>query len=86
MEGMKNYIALHHNGIITLALLTMKDVEERLPKTHFIRVQKSFIIAVNKIISIDGNRIILRGISSEILIGETYRKDFMEMMKKKLLI
>lgn len=86
IEGMKNYIAFHHNGIRTLALLSMKDVEERLPKIQFIRVQKSFIIAVNKITSVDGNRIILKGISAEILIGETYRKDFLEMMKQKLLV
>lgn len=86
VEGMKNYIAFHHNGIRTLALLTMKDVEERLPKSHFVRVQKSFIVAVNKITSIDGNRIILKGISAEVLIGETYRKDFLDFMKQKLLL
>ncbi|WP_406824034.1 LytR/AlgR family response regulator transcription factor [Pedobacter sp. KACC 23697] len=86
VEGMKNYIAFHHNGIRTLALLTMKDVEERLPKAKFIRVQKSFIVALDKITSIDGNRIILKGISAEILIGETYRKDFLDMMKQKLLL
>jgi len=86
VEGMKNYIAFHHNGIRTLALLTMKDVEERLPKAKFIRVQKSFIVALDKITSLDGNRIILKGVSAEILIGETYRKDFLEMMKQKLLI
>ncbi len=49
VEGMKNYIAFHHNGTRTLALLTMKDVEDRLPKSHFIRVQKSFIVATNKL-------------------------------------
>ena len=86
VEGMKNYVAFHHNGIRTLALLTMKDVEDRLPKAQFVRVQKSFIVALNKITSIDGNRIILKGISAEILIGETYRKDFLDMMKQKLLL
>ncbi|MFC3562141.1 LytR/AlgR family response regulator transcription factor [Pedobacter jamesrossensis] len=85
IEGMKNYLAFHHNGIRTLALLTMKDVEERLPKNKFIRVQKSFIIALNKITSIDGNRIVLKGVSAEILIGETYRKNFLDVMKHKLI-
>ncbi|RZL62064.1 MAG: response regulator transcription factor, partial [Pedobacter sp.] len=78
IEGMKNYVAFHHNGIRTMALLAMKDVEDRLPKDEFIRVQKSFIISVNKITAIDGNRIILKGISTEILIGETYRRDFID--------
>lgn len=86
VEGMKNYVAFHHNGIRTLALLTMKDVQEHLPKNQFIRVQKSFIIALNRITSIDGNRVILKGISAEILIGETYRKDFLDKMREKLLL
>lgn len=85
VEGMKNYVAFHHNGIRTLALLAMKDVEKHLPKNQFIRVQKSFIIALNRITSIDGNRVILKGISAEILIGETYRKDFLDKMREKLL-
>ncbi|PWS31801.1 LytR/AlgR family response regulator transcription factor [Pedobacter paludis] len=86
IEGMKNYVAFHHNGIRTLALLTMKDVEERLPEKHFVRVQKSFIIAINKITAINGNQVTLKGISSEIFIGDTYRKQFLEQIKRKLII
>ncbi|MFD2288981.1 response regulator [Pedobacter petrophilus] len=86
VEGMKNYVAFHHNGIRTLALLTMKDVEENLPKAQFLRVQKSFIVALNRIISIDGNRVILKGISTEILIGDTYRKDFFDVIKQRLIL
>ncbi|MGM9475023.1 LytR/AlgR family response regulator transcription factor [Pedobacter sp. GSP4] len=85
VEGMKNYVAFHHNGSRTLALLSMKDVEDRLPQTQFIRVQKSFIVALKKIISVDGNKIILKGVDTEILIGETYRKDFLEIMQRKLI-
>lgn len=86
IEGMKNYVAFHHNGIRTMALLTMKDVEDRLPKTHFTRVQKSFIVPLNKITSIDGNQVFIKGVTTEVIIGETYRKDFLEMMKQKLFI
>nr|WP_175634231.1 LytTR family DNA-binding domain-containing protein [Pedobacter ghigonis] len=86
IEGMKNYVAFHHNGIKTLALLTMKDVEDRLPRSQFARVQKSFIVAVNKITSIDGNQVFIKGVTAEVIIGETYRKDFLDMMKQKLLM
>jgi two-component system, LytTR family, response regulator len=86
IEGMKNYVAFHHNGIRTIALTTMKDIEGKLPEQYFIRVQKSFIIALNKITAIDGNRVILKNISSEILIGETYKQHFMETIKKKQII
>jgi len=83
IQGMKNYVAFHHNDTRTLALITLKDIEERLPCKYFIRVQKSFIIAINKITALDGNRIILKGVSAEILVGETYKKQFMETVKKK---
>ena len=84
--GMKNYVAFHHNNTPTIALNTMKDIEEKLREKYFIRVQKSFIIAINKITAIDGNRVILKNVSAEILIGETYRKHFLETIKKRQLI
>jgi two-component system, LytTR family, response regulator len=86
IEGMKNYVAFHHNGIRTVALTTMKDIEGKLPEQHFIRIQKSFIVSLNKITALDGNRVILKNVSSEILIGETYRKHFLETIKKKQLL
>lgn len=85
IEGMKNYVALHHNGNRTLALITMKDVEERLPKNRFMRIQKSFIIALDKVVAINGNQVVLKGISCEISIGETYKKQFLETIKKNLI-
>ncbi len=71
IEGVKNYVAIYHNGQKTLALLNMKDLEERLPARHFIRIHRSFIIALDKITAIEGNRVLLKGITAEILLGET---------------
>ncbi|KLT64765.1 LytTR family DNA-binding domain-containing protein [Pedobacter sp. BMA] len=85
IEGMKNYVAFHHNGVRTLALITMKDVEDKLPEKNFMRIQKSFIIAMNKIVAISGNQVILKDISSEILIGETYKKNFLDTLKKQMI-
>ena len=85
VEGMKNYIAIHHNGAKTMALLSMKDIEERLPKKHFIRVHKSFIVAVKQISMIEGNTIKLGQLKIEVPIGETYKPAFFELMKKKIM-
>lgn len=86
LEGMKNYVAFHHNGIRTIALMTMKEIQERLPEKYFIRVQKSFIIALKKITAIDGNQVILQNVSAKILIGETYKKHFLETINNKQLM
>jgi two-component system LytT family response regulator len=85
IEGMKNYVAIYHNGQKTMALLNMKDLKERLPKKKFMRVHKSFIVALNKITTVEGNRIILKNIKAEILLGDTFKEDFFEVMKNKLL-
>lgn len=85
IEGMKNYVAFHHNGIKTLALLNMKDIADRLPAKHFIRVSRSFIIPLRKISGLEGNMVHLKNITADIALGDTYRTVFMERMKGKLM-
>jgi two-component system, LytTR family, response regulator len=85
VEGMKNYVAIYHNGMRTLALLNMKDLEERLPPQHFVRVHKSFIVSVPRILTIDGNRVLLKNIKAEILLGDAYKQSFLNQVKDKLM-
>ncbi|MBN8855130.1 MAG: hypothetical protein BGO55_25020 [Sphingobacteriales bacterium 50-39] len=85
IESMNNYVAIHHNGIKTLALLTMKDLENRLPQARFMRIHRSFIIPVDKITAIEGNMVMLRNVREGILLGETYRPAFLEKMRGKML-
>jgi two-component system, LytTR family, response regulator len=85
IEGMKNYVAIYHKGQKTMALLNMKDLEERLPSQHFMRIQKSFIIALRKVTGIEGNMVKLNGIAALITLGELYKPVFMERLKHKLM-
>jgi two-component system, LytTR family, response regulator len=85
IEGMKNYVAIHHDGARTMALLNMKDLEDRLPARYFMRIHRSYIIALEKIIAIDGNTVFLRKIKEGILLGETYKPAFLERMKGKIM-
>jgi DNA-binding LytR/AlgR family response regulator len=85
IEGMKNYVAIHHNDARTIALLNMKDLEERLPDRYFMRIHRSYIIALEKIVAIDGNTVHLRGVTPDLLLGDTYRPAFLDRMKGRLL-
>ncbi|RYY58470.1 MAG: response regulator transcription factor [Chitinophagaceae bacterium] len=85
IESLKNYVAFHYNGTKTMALLNMKDLDERLPARHFMRVSRSFIIALRKISGVEGNLVRLKNINAEIVLGDTYRAAFMEKMKGKLM-
>jgi len=85
IEAMKNYVAIHHDGTKTLAYLNMKDLEDRLPSRYFMRIHRSYIIALEKIVAIEGNTVQLRKIKEEILLGETYKASFLERMKGKMM-
>ncbi|SDE34105.1 two component transcriptional regulator, LytTR family [Mucilaginibacter pineti] len=59
VEGLKDYVKIFlvgNSGYIK-ALTTMKGLEEKLPTNGFIRVHRSFIVAVDKIDSITKNTI-----------------------------
>jgi two-component system LytT family response regulator len=93
IEGMKNYVAIHHGNPSsaipciekTLALISMKELEDRLPARSFMRVHKSFIVAIQKITAIEGNSITLNNSNATISLGESYRQKFMDTMKEKLI-
>lgn len=85
IEGMKNYVAIYCGGKKTLVYTSMKDLEERLPKKQFIRVHKSFIIPIPKITGIEGNLLRLKNVTAEILIGENYKSDLMDIIRNKMI-
>ena len=85
IEAANNYIAVHQGGKKTLVYTTMKEMEERLPRKSFIRVHKSFIVPVAKITGIEGNLLRLKGVTAEIMIGENYKSDLMEIIRNKMI-
>jgi two-component system LytT family response regulator len=85
VESMKNYVAIHRGGQKTLVYTSMKELEEHLPKKQFLRVHKSFIIPVSRITGIEGNLLRLKNVTTEIMIGENYKAELMEIIKGKMI-
>jgi two-component system LytT family response regulator len=85
IEGMKNYVAIYRNGQKTLVYASMKEIEERLPGREFLRVHKSYIIPISRITGIEGNLVRLKNVAAEILIGENYKAELMEIIKSKMI-
>lgn len=85
VEAMNNYIAFHRGNQKTLAYLTMKELEERLPSGSFMRIHKSYIVALKQISSMENNELILKKISTRIPIGANYKEIFMKRMEQKLM-
>jgi two-component system, LytTR family, response regulator LytT len=57
IEGMREYVKFvcSHRNYITLE--SMKNLEDALPNTDFLRVHKSFIVAKKRVQSLDGNQL-----------------------------
>ena len=85
IEGMKNYVAIHRDGQKTMVYTSMKELEEHLPKKEFIRIHKSFIIPISRITGIEGNLLRLKNVTAEILIGESYKPELMEIIRGKMI-
>jgi DNA-binding LytR/AlgR family response regulator len=82
IEGVGNYVAIHTNDRKVMCLITFKEMEVRLPVSIFIRVHKSFIIAIPKISVIEGNQIHLS--KQAIPIGESYKAKLLEVLDSKI--
>lgn len=85
IEGMKNYVAFHCGKSKTLVYTSMKEIEDRLPARQFLRVHKSYIIRIDRITGIEGNRVLLRETTADIPIGENFKNELMDRVKGKLL-
>lgn len=81
IEGLKDYISIFTKTERIITLQNMKKMEETLPKGKFIRVHKSYIIAIDKIECIERSRISIAG--KIIPIGDTYRDEFFKLIDGK---
>jgi DNA-binding LytR/AlgR family response regulator len=81
IEGLKDYISIFTKTERIITLQNMKKMEETLPKSEFIRVHKSYIIALDKIESIERSRISIA--SKTIPVGDTYRDAFFKLIDGK---
>jgi len=71
-EAMGDYVKFYTREKIFAIHGTMKSAEERLPKDNFIRVHRSFIIAVDKIDTLQDGGIMING--KFIPVADAYRK------------
>ena len=80
IEAYGNYCKIHLSDGETLVNHDkISNFETLLPKTSFLRVHKSYIVAVAKISSIEGNRIHLS--NQTVPIGQTYKSAVTAIMK-----
>ncbi|KAA6434771.1 LytR/AlgR family response regulator transcription factor [Rufibacter glacialis] len=79
IEGMKDYLRVHTAQEKIMTLTSFAKLEELLPSQNFIRVHRSFMVAIDKIDHIEKNRI---KIADQLIpISDTYADAFYKMLK-----
>ncbi|GAB3330388.1 LytTR family DNA-binding domain-containing protein [Larkinella ripae] len=83
VEGMQNYVTIFTTKGKYMTLLNLKNLEQNLVSQPFIRVHKSYLVAVRKIEGIEGNEIFIQ--SHRIPISRNYRDQVLnEVLTDKL--
>ena len=73
VEALKDYVVIHTENADYTIHSTMKDIEKKLPKAHFVRVHRSFIVNIHKISAIQSSALLLENGDKEIPIGGSYK-------------
>ena len=71
IEGQKAYVTFHTKKKNITALASLRDLEEQLPGSQFIRIHKSYIVSIHEIDSLEGNQVEINGI--HLSVGKSYR-------------
>ncbi|MEO6304231.1 MAG: LytTR family DNA-binding domain-containing protein [Bacteroidia bacterium] len=78
IEAMLNYAIIHTTDKKYITYVTLKAIEDQLPGSQFIKINKSFIVNVQKIQKIEGNEIIL-GVN-HLQIGRAFKDTVMQLL------
>jgi two-component system LytT family response regulator len=80
IEGMREYVRIHLNsGKPLMPLMTLRVLEEQLPADRFMRVHRSYIVNLEKIITVEHNRIVFDG-KVYVPVSEQYKEAFQKFL------
>ena len=78
IKAFDNYVKIVTTKKTYMPVMTLKSMMSLLPKSGFVRVHKSFIIPVARIISWNRGAVVTDKI--QVPVGRTFQKDFFKMM------
>ncbi|MDU1891485.1 MAG: LytTR family DNA-binding domain-containing protein [Dysgonomonas sp.] len=81
IEGLKDYVIIQMEQQRIITRMNVKTIHDMLPKSIFLRINKSYIVNKNHIESFDNNDVFIK--TYEIAVGNSYRDAFFDDMMKK---
>lgn len=80
IESFSDYIKIHLKDSVIVTRETISAIEAKLPKTRFLRIHRSYIIAISQIQSFTNDYITIDGIA--LTISRSYKKDVLKHLEK----
>jgi len=81
IEALKDYVVINTIDTRYTIHSTMKDIEQKMGTTDFIRIHRSFIVRLDKIVSIEFPNLTLENDKKSIPIGGSFRDDLNAKIK-----
>ncbi len=75
VEALKDYVVINTQNARYTIHSTMKDIEKKLSPTEFVRVHRSFIVRIDKIVAIESPNLLLEDEKKPIPIGGSYKDE-----------
>ncbi len=83
IEAMANYVIIYTRQKKYITYLTFSGIEQQLPAQLFVRIHKSYLVAISAIQTIDGNEVITS--SMRLPVSKNYRNDVMSRIEPKFI-
>lgn len=80
-QSFGNYVKLHTTKRIYLASITTSEFEKCLPEKNFVRIHKSYIVALDKIEAVEKDFVIIK--KEKLPVGITYKRELSDRIKKE---
>jgi DNA-binding LytR/AlgR family response regulator len=79
VEALKDFSKVFLGGKAMLISAHLKMMEDQLPSSRFLRIHRSYLVALDKIDAVQGNTVEIN--KQEIPIGNTYKEELMKRLK-----
>jgi len=82
IEGQREYVTFHTTKQKITTLYSLKDLEEKLPSSLFVRVHKSYIVSIRSIELIDKNTLHIS--DKKLPIGGSYKEALIKVFEERV--
>ena len=80
IESYSDYIKIHLKNETIITRETISAIEAKLPKGNFLRIHRSFIVALSKIASFTNEQVVIK--KTSLTISRSYKGEVLKVLKK----